>query len=238
MATLTLPPTNAGGQTATQEGPAGYVPATFAAALFCPVYYFFFLLGVSQDSTYRAEELMPNLMGGFLNFLFMVPRDQEAWRERGRSGRHGFRVRFLGLGICDLFCAVCDNDSWICLMRFIPVNRWVVLGKSDIVPADLAEAAAAAGHPRLNFSPLPMIPIWYELGIAIFFFVCFFCLNSEAQNRIGIMCLTCSMFLSQGADGPWGRGLHGCAVLQEGQEDRRYVQTHSTASCRMQNCRW
>ena len=168
----------------------------------------------------------------------MMQRDQEAWRRCCRSGLHGFRVRFLGLGICDLFSAVCDNDSWICLMRLIPVNRWVVLGKSDIVPADLAEAAAAAGHPRLNFSPLPMIPIWYELGIAIFFFVCFFCLNSEAQNRIGIMCLTCSMFLSQGADGPWGRGLHGCAVLQEGQEDRRYVQTHSTASCRMQNCRW
>ena len=71
-------------------------------------------------------------------------------------------------------------------MRLIPVNRWVVLGKSDIVPADLAEAAAAAGHPRLNFSPLPMIPIWYELGIAIFFL----CFLSEAQNMIGIMCLT------------------------------------------------
>jgi hypothetical protein len=119
-------------------------------------------------------------------------------------------------------------------MRFIPVNRWVVLGKSDIVPADLAEAAAAAGHPRLNFSPLPMIPIWYELGIAIFFV--FFCLKHKIG--FGIMCLACSMFLSQGADGPWGRGLHSCAVLQEGQEDRRYVQTHSTASCRMQNCRW
>ena len=72
-----------------------------------------------------------------------------------------------------MFFAICSNDSRIYLMRLIPVNRWVVLGKSDIVPADLAEAAAAAGHPRLNFSPLPMIPIWYELGIAIFF-LCFF----------------------------------------------------------------
>jgi hypothetical protein len=34
--------------------------------------------------------------------------------------------------------------------------------------------------------------------------------------------LTFPMFISQGADGPWGLGLHGCAVLQEGQEDRRY----------------
>ncbi|KAF8779581.1 hypothetical protein HU200_002469 [Digitaria exilis] len=35
-------------------------------------------------------------------------------------------------------------------------NLWVVLGNSDIVPADMAAAAAAAGHGRLNFSPLPM----------------------------------------------------------------------------------
>jgi len=78
MATLTLPPTIAGGQTATQEGPAG------------------------------------------------KPGD----------------------GAADPGCM----DS-----------GWVVLGKSDIVPADLAEAAAAAGHPRLNFSPLPMIPIWVQM---------------------------------------------------------------------------
>ncbi|OEL27808.1 hypothetical protein BAE44_0011175 [Dichanthelium oligosanthes] len=42
-------------------------------------------------------------------------------------------------------------------------SGWVVLGKSDIVPADLAAAAAAAGHQRLNFSPLPMIPIWVQM---------------------------------------------------------------------------
>ncbi|XP_066399590.1 uncharacterized protein [Miscanthus floridulus] len=41
-------------------------------------------------------------------------------------------------------------------------SEWVVLGKSDIVPADVA-AAAAAGHRRLNFSPLPMIPIWVQM---------------------------------------------------------------------------
>jgi hypothetical protein len=40
------------------------------------------------------------------------------------------------------------------------MNRWVVLEKSDIVPVDLAADAAAAGHQRLNFSPLPMIPVW------------------------------------------------------------------------------
>jgi hypothetical protein len=45
------------------------------------------------------------------------------------------------------------------LTRFVPMSRWVLLGKSDIVPADVA-AAAAAGHHHLNFSPLPMIPIW------------------------------------------------------------------------------
>lgn len=39
-------------------------------------------------------------------------------------------------------------------------SDWVVLGKSDIVPADVA---AAAGHHRLNFSPLPMIPIWVQM---------------------------------------------------------------------------
>ena len=170
----------------------------------------------------------------------MMQRDQEAWRRCCRSGLHGFRVRFLGLGICDLFSAVCDNDSWICLMRLIPVNRWVVLGKSDIVPADLAEAAAAAGHPRLNFSPLPMIPIWYELGIAIFFFVCFFCLNSEAQNRIGIMCLTCSMSLSGCR---WSLGAWFTRLCRSTRGPGRSkvcsgLQAHSTASCRMQNCTW
>ncbi|CAL5081866.1 unnamed protein product [Urochloa decumbens] len=42
-------------------------------------------------------------------------------------------------------------------------SGWVVLGKSDIVPADLAAAAAAAGHQRLNFAPLPMLPIWVQM---------------------------------------------------------------------------
>jgi hypothetical protein len=51
MATLTLPPTNAAGQTATQEGPAGYVPATFAAALFCSFFSPFFGL------TYRGIDV-------------------------------------------------------------------------------------------------------------------------------------------------------------------------------------
>lgn len=40
-------------------------------------------------------------------------------------------------------------------------SEWVVLGKSDIIPADLA--AAAAGRHHLNFSPLPMIPIWVQM---------------------------------------------------------------------------
>jgi hypothetical protein len=40
MAALTLPPTNAAGQAATQEGSAGYAPATFAAFFVC----FFVLL--------------------------------------------------------------------------------------------------------------------------------------------------------------------------------------------------
>ncbi|EER96895.1 uncharacterized protein LOC8063736 isoform X2 [Sorghum bicolor] len=40
-------------------------------------------------------------------------------------------------------------------------SEWVLLGKSDIVPADVA--AAAAGYHRLNFSPLPMIPIWVQM---------------------------------------------------------------------------
>ncbi|TVU09904.1 hypothetical protein EJB05_43403 [Eragrostis curvula] len=40
-------------------------------------------------------------------------------------------------------------------------SGWVVLGKSDIVPADLA--AAAAGHQRLGFTPLPMLPIWAQM---------------------------------------------------------------------------
>jgi len=81
--------------------------------------------------------------------------------------RHGFRVRFLGIGICDLFFAICSNDSRIYLMRLIPVNRWVVLGKSNIVPADLA-AASAAWQPRLNFSPLPDDTYLVQIGASNF----------------------------------------------------------------------
>ncbi|KAL5201866.1 hypothetical protein ABZP36_036220 [Zizania latifolia] len=42
-------------------------------------------------------------------------------------------------------------------------SGWVVLGKSDIVPAELAAAAADAGHRHLGFSPLPMLPIWVQM---------------------------------------------------------------------------
>uniref|UniRef100_A0A0D9XEN3 Uncharacterized protein n=1 Tax=Leersia perrieri TaxID=77586 RepID=A0A0D9XEN3_9ORYZ len=42
-------------------------------------------------------------------------------------------------------------------------SGWVVLGKSDIVPADLAASAADAGHRKLGFSPLPMLPIWVQM---------------------------------------------------------------------------
>lgn len=40
-------------------------------------------------------------------------------------------------------------------------SGWVFLGKSDVVPAELA--AAAAGRRRLGFSPLPMLPIWVQM---------------------------------------------------------------------------
>ncbi|GJN33730.1 hypothetical protein PR202_gb22353 [Eleusine coracana subsp. coracana] len=42
-------------------------------------------------------------------------------------------------------------------------SEWVVLGKSDVVSADLAAAAAVSGHQRLGFMPLPMIPIWAQM---------------------------------------------------------------------------
>ncbi|XP_006660723.1 uncharacterized protein LOC102720456 [Oryza brachyantha] len=42
-------------------------------------------------------------------------------------------------------------------------SGWVVLGKSDIVSADLAAAAADTGHRQLGFSPLPMLPIWVQM---------------------------------------------------------------------------
>ncbi|KAF0913316.1 hypothetical protein E2562_021966 [Oryza meyeriana var. granulata] len=42
-------------------------------------------------------------------------------------------------------------------------SGWVVLGKSDIVPADLAAAAADTGQRQLGFSPLPMLPIWMQM---------------------------------------------------------------------------
>uniref|UniRef100_A0ACD5Y1D7 Uncharacterized protein n=2 Tax=Avena sativa TaxID=4498 RepID=A0ACD5Y1D7_AVESA len=41
-------------------------------------------------------------------------------------------------------------------------SGWVFLGESDVVPPELA-AAAAAGRRRLGFSPLPMIPIWVQM---------------------------------------------------------------------------
>jgi len=66
-----------------------------------------------------------------------------------------------------LFFAICSNDSRIYLMRLIPVNGWVVLGKSNIVPADLA-AASAAWQPRLNFSPLPDDTYLVQIGASNF----------------------------------------------------------------------
>lgn len=42
-------------------------------------------------------------------------------------------------------------------------SGWVFLGKSDVVPPELAAAAVAADHRRLGFSPLPMIPIWIQM---------------------------------------------------------------------------
>lgn len=43
-------------------------------------------------------------------------------------------------------------------------SGWVFLGKSDVVPAELAAAAVdAAGRRRLGFSPLPMLPIWVQM---------------------------------------------------------------------------
>jgi hypothetical protein len=38
-------------------------------------------------------------------------------------------------------------------------SGWVILGKSDIIPVDLAEATVATGHQHLDFMLLPMIPI-------------------------------------------------------------------------------
>jgi hypothetical protein len=38
-------------------------------------------------------------------------------------------------------------------------SEWVILGKSDIIPVDLAEATVAVGHQHLGFMLLPMIPI-------------------------------------------------------------------------------
>ena len=46
--------------------------------------------------------------------------------------------------------------------------------------------------------------------------------------------VTIFMFLAQGADGSWGRGLHGLAVLQEGEEGRRYVHIATTVYCKEQ----
>jgi hypothetical protein len=34
-----------------------------------------------------------------------------------------------------------------------------------------------------------------------------------------LLIISCLMFSSQGADGAWRRGLHGRAILQEGQAD-------------------
>src|SRR4051812_22782358 len=45
----------------------------------------------------------------------------------------------------------------------VPIlGRWVFLGKSDIVPADLAAAAAVGGSLRLRSSSA--VPTWYGSG--------------------------------------------------------------------------
>uniref|UniRef100_A0A0E0QSL1 Uncharacterized protein n=1 Tax=Oryza rufipogon TaxID=4529 RepID=A0A0E0QSL1_ORYRU len=72
------------------------------------------------------------------------------------------------------------------LRWLVCVVRWVVLGKSDIVPADLAAAAADAGHRQLGFSPLPMLPIWVQmvLGGVVYTAVPFYNRARKAEDEV------------------------------------------------------
>uniref|UniRef100_A0A0E0ET29 Uncharacterized protein n=1 Tax=Oryza meridionalis TaxID=40149 RepID=A0A0E0ET29_9ORYZ len=65
-------------------------------------------------------------------------------------------------------------------------SGWVVLGKSDIVPADMAAAAADAGHRQLGFSPLPMLPIWVQmvLGGVVYTAVPFYNRVRKAEDEV------------------------------------------------------
>ena len=75
-----------------------------------------------------------------------------------------------------------------------------------------------------------MIPIWWEVVDGD---------NNSAVGRVSLFrfetkAYKLTFFLAQGADGSWGRGLHGLAVLQEGEEGRRYVHIATTVYCKEQ----
>lgn len=92
----------------------------------------------------------------------------------------------------------------------VVLDSWVVLQNSDIVPADLAAAAAGSS---------PTIPNWYELGFGEGYTS-----RSVAKSLLFVQYSFCvTVTFSQGAVGSWRRGAHSCAILQENQACRRYM---------------
>ncbi|KAG2591686.1 hypothetical protein PVAP13_5NG500786 [Panicum virgatum] len=63
-------------------------------------------------------------------------------------------------------------------------SGWVVMGKSNIVPADLA-AASAAWQPRLNFSPLPDDTYLMVLGGVVYMAVPFYKRGRKIEEKPG-----------------------------------------------------
>ncbi|KAI5005321.1 hypothetical protein ZWY2020_032564 [Hordeum vulgare] len=97
-------------------------------------------------------------------------------QQRGKAATHAWQVvvGWIGFLLQVLLQILRGTPSWAQLLSFVTLpllsprrpgashrRRWVFLGKSDVVPAELAAAAIdAAGRRRLGFSPLPMLPIW------------------------------------------------------------------------------
>lgn len=125
------------------------------------------------------------------------------------------------------FSAVWDNDSWISSHAVCSDEQVGSSRKIGHRPgrcgcrrrrrgAPPPQLLAAADDPYLVGSGTgQQFRATSPISLFIYLFI-------KAQNQSA----TIFMFFAQGADGSRGRGLHGCAVLQEGAEGRRYVWSH------------
>ncbi|ONM22395.1 hypothetical protein ZEAMMB73_Zm00001d005944 [Zea mays] len=130
-----------------------------------------------------------------------MQRDQESCQGRRRSGQHGVRVgssRKIGHRP-----GRCGRRR----RRGAPPPQLLAAADDPYLVSHLLFVGFSSYYATGRKWDGAVIP---QLAVYHFLFI-------KLQNQSA----TIFMFFAQGADGSRGRGLHGCAVLQEGAEGRR-----------------